>query len=370
MNLSTKALAILWFSPSVGIGQGQAASAKGAAKSVFGQEHPEENEEASIETLKMISIDTIKKKYPLTNRPVRRDAHPKTFAVVVAQFIVLDDLPSELRYGVFKTNHTYDALIRFSAGGDSIKADTVQERRGMAIKILGVDGQKILDTERNEKTQDFVMMNFPAFAVTNLKDYIDFFEARSAGEKSFAEFLRKHPDIAQRLEAMDTNVVNNPLQAQYWSTTPYKLGPGAMKFSAKAISRWDHEPPVKPGSDYLREALLRQIVQEDVYFDFLIQTQTDPIKMPIENSMVIWDEALSPYRRVAIIRIPKQDPRAIRDLELAEQLSFTPWHASPDLRPLGSINRSRRTIYETLSMLRQEMNGIPHREPTEVPRPQ
>jgi hypothetical protein len=91
--------------------------------------------------------------------------------------------------------------------------------------------------------------------------------------------------------------------------------------------------------------------------------------MPIENSMVIWDEGISPHRRVAIIRIPKQDPRAIDDMKLAEELSFTPWHALPELRPLGSINRSRKTIYKTLSSVRHEMNGVPMQEPTSLPRP-
>lgn len=351
-------------------GSAKAQPLKNGVTPGIGQEISEPDEESLIEDLKNFSIDAIKKTYPPTNRPVRRDAHPKTFGVVVAEFIVLDNLPQELRYGVFKSPHRYEALIRFSAGGDSIKPDTVQERRGMAIKLLGVEGEKTLESELHEKTQDFVLMNFPAFAVSNLKDYFDFFEARSAGDKAFADFERKHPEIAQRLTEMNGSVLDNPLQAQYWSTTAYKLGPGAMKFSAKPISRWDQHAQGKGGPDYLREALLKQIGQEDVYFEFLLQTQVDPIKMPIENSLVIWDETLSPYRRVAIIRIPKQDPKAIRDLDLAEQLSFTPWHTLPEERPLGSINRARRSIYETLSTLRHEMNGLPHREPTELPRPQ
>jgi hypothetical protein len=345
---------------------GEAAQVKNPA---LGQEIMEEDEDVLTESLKVFSMDLIKNKYPPGKRPARRDAHPKTFGVVTAEFIVLDHLPQELRYGVFKVPRKFDALIRFSAGGDSIKPDNVQERRGMAIKLLGVEGEKLLDAERYEKTQDFVLMNFPAFAASNLRDYLEFFRSRLAGPEKFNDFLRKHPEIAQRLREMDEVVVHNPFEAQYWSTTPYKLGPKAMKFSAKPLRSSTQKPQVPLGPDYLREALLKQIMHEDVTFEFLIQTQVDPVKMPIENSMVVWDEKLSPYRRVALIRIPKQDPRAIKDLELAETLSFTPWHALPDLRPLGSINRSRRSIYEALSTLRHDMNGSTRREPTELPRP-
>jgi hypothetical protein len=344
------------------------AQANGLPAPKIGEERIEENEEAIIREIKDFSVNLIKKKYA-SHPPARRDAHPKTFGVVTAEFIVLDKLPTDLRYGVFKEARTFDAFIRFSAGGDTIKSDRVQERRGMAIKLLGVEGEKILESERNEKTQDFVLMNFPAFAATNLKDYLEFFKARSAGDEIFKKFLEMHPEIAERLKEMDQNVIYNPLQAQYWSTTPYKLGPGAMKFSARAISRSGAAQPKNPSDNYLREALLKQVTQEDVYFEFLIQTQVDPVRMPIENSMVIWDEGISPHRRVAIIRIPKQDPRAIDDMKLAEELSFTPWHALPELRPLGSINRSRKTIYKTLSSVRHEMNGVPMQEPTSLPRP-
>ena len=36
----------------------------------------------------------------------------------------------------------------------------------------------------------------------------------------------------------------------------------------------------------------------------------------------------------------------------------------PDHRPLGGINRARRTIYETISRLRHQRNSAPRREPT------
>ena len=102
--------------------------------------------------------------FPEGKRPVLRDAHPKAHGLVSAQFIVLDGLPDELRHGVFKTPRTYNALIRFSAGNVEVQKDTVPQAAGMAIKLLGVDGEKLLEDEKDAKTQDFIMINAPIFS--------------------------------------------------------------------------------------------------------------------------------------------------------------------------------------------------------------
>lgn len=69
---------------------------------------------------------------------------------------------------------------------------------------------------------------------------------------------------------------------------------------------------------------------------------------------------MSPFQRVAIIRIPKQDISA---------KSWVDFAALPEHRPLGSNNRARRAIYEAISEFRHEMNGVPREEPTEIPVP-
>jgi hypothetical protein len=35
----------------------------------------------------------------------------------------------------------------------------------MAIKLLGVEGEKLLESEKDAKTQDFIMISFPGFFV-------------------------------------------------------------------------------------------------------------------------------------------------------------------------------------------------------------
>lgn len=307
-------------------------------------------------------IKRLSVQYPPGTQTVPRDAHPKTHGLVRAEFIVLGNLPDELRYGVFKEPRIFKALIRFSASGSMIRADTIPEARGMAIKLLDIGGDKAIPSQRDAKSQDFLMINFPVFPIRELKDYVQFFDAQSEG--AAAEFWRSHPEEFKLNEAFSAQRLHNPLRGQYFSQTPYRLGPHAIKFSARPSFRTADPLPVNPGPEYLREALLRQVQTEDVYFDFMVQLQIDPRRMPVENPMVLWDEALSPFQRVAIIRIPKQDPKEFKDLELAEALSFSPWHALPDHRPLGSINRARRVVYDELSKYRHGRNSEPHkREP-------
>ena len=333
--------------------------------SALAQETIEPGEKELIDEITRASLDRLRSQFPPGTGPVLRDAHPKAHGLVRAQFIVLDGLPPELRFGVFKTPRTFDALIRFSAGNVEVQEDTVPQAAGMAIKLLGVEGEKLLEKEKDAKTQDFIMINAPIFFVRNLKDYALLHEDMAKGQ--LKEFFRTRPAETNAIKIIRGQQFFNPLQVRYWSMTPYLLGDRAIKFSATPLSRNANLPPEQTGPDFLREAMMKQVGAEDVYFEFGIQLQSDPLKMPVEDPIVMWDEAVSPFQRVAIIRIPKQDISAKSWVDFGENLSFTPWHSLPEHRPLGSNNRARRVIYEAISEFRHERNGVPREEPTEIP---
>jgi hypothetical protein len=85
--------------------------------------------------------------------------------------------------------------------------------------------------------------------------------------------------------------------------------------------------------------------------------------MPVEDALVEWKESDSPFVKVATLRIPRQDLSSGVDLRVAENLSFTPWHALPEQAPLGGINRTRKVAYQAISKARHEQNGVPRVEP-------
>lgn len=329
------------------------------------QEVIEPDEAASIAEIKRLSIERLRRQFPDGQRPMLRDAHPKAHGLVSAEFIVLDGLPDELRHGVFAKPGTYQALVRFSAGNVEVQEDTIPQAAGMAVKLLGVDGPKLLQREADAQTQDFIMINAPVFFVSNLKDYVGIHEALDAGR--LLEFLQERPRLLEAIMIVRGQRINNPVQVRYWSMTPYLLGERAVKFSAKPLSRTANEPPSELGPDFKRDSMIEQVGSEDIYYEFEVQLQADPQSMPVEDPVVQWDEAVSPFQRVALIRIPRQDITAEEWVEFGENLSFTPWHSLAEHRPLGSNNRARLDIYEAISNFRHEMNGVRTQEPTSIP---
>ena len=343
-----------------------------------GREYPPSSEAAAIRKIEQI----VSKKYEEDFEEgtlARRDEHPKSHGCVKAEFIVHDN-PRDLQYGVFKAPRTYSAWVRFSSSDPTSPSDKKRDAHGMAVKLLGVEGEKVLENEKHLMTQDFVMANHNVFFVRSASDYLRFISAFAAGGvgglilsfvlgvKPFEwRFLnpfkwRLH-EFINMLKATQ-KAITNPLQIQYWSQCPSKLGPHAIKFSAKPVSAKVDAKPDSPSDNFLQEAVTRQLKKEGVDFDFMVQLQTDPVKMPVEDSTIVWDEKLSPFQKVATIRIPAQNPDSPAQLEFSEHLSFTPWHSLPDHRPLGNTNRIRRVVYELVSRLRHQKNKVARVEPT------
>ncbi len=86
--------------------------------------------------------------------------------------------------------------------------------------------------------------------------------------------------------------------------------------------------------------------------------------MPIEDASVQWPEDQSPYVSVARILIPAQDAWSADRVSLVEErMSFNPWHALAAHRPLGAMNRVRRTVYEHAAQFRAQHNRKERVEP-------
>lgn len=333
------------------------------------QEYPPLGEAAAIEAIEQITRAMITQTYPEGNRPAKRDQHTKDHGCVRGEFTVDPNLPEEARFGVFKEPRTYPVWIRFSNGFERSRPDYKPDVRGIAIKLMGVEGEKVLPEEKFEKTQDFLLINYPVFFIRNAIDYLDFFQKRA--ENKMIRFFfpgwnpaqwRFHEFIVALLSVKDQ--VPNLLSVQYWSNLPYKLGPRAIRFTLIPTS-----PPLKnlPNfnvENYLRKGVIEYLQEREARFDFLIQFQTDPYKMPIEDGTIDWDERRSPFQKVATLTIPRQTFNSRAQQEFCENLSFSPWHCLPDHQPLGGINRVRRQVYQAISKLRHEMNQAPRREPT------
>jgi catalase len=332
------------------------------AKKQLAQEYPPPGEAAVIADL----AERLKQRI-IKNNPtgiMRRDAHPKMHGLVKAEFIVEPDLPEELRVGLFREPRTYQTWVRFSNQSDPMQPDIKADIRGMAIKLMGVPGEKLLEGE----THDFIVISTDAFVTRNVEQFDGMIKAMQTGTLAQLWFFATHLHTVVNL-AKAMKKFANPLQIRYFSTTPYLFGTRAVKYSAIPHVAEPDAIPANPGPDYLREAMIRQLEGGEARFDFAVQFQTDADTMPIEDPSIVWSESVSPFRKVATIRILQQSFDSEKQRELGENLSYTPWRVLPEHRPLGGINRARKVVYDFISTFRHEYNHVPRVEPTswEIP---
>lgn len=273
---------------------------------------------------------------------------------VDAEFTVPDGLEPELRVGLFAQPRTYRARIRFANA--TSQSDLERDVRGMSIKVSGVSGGNLTP---GESYQDFILNSYPVMMVGGTREFLDLLRANEEGGGRRVLFFLSHPRAAAVALASRQHATSH-LELPYWSTTPYLFGAGrAVKYIARPASTQTTPLPEPLTGNYLSERLAAHLAREAAQFDFLVQFQTDSKKMPIEDASVEWRERDSPYRRVAQIRILPQTLDSPAHAASCEGMSFNPWHALPDHRPLGDFNRARRDIYRAMTAFRHERHAVP-----------
>jgi hypothetical protein len=323
-------------------------------------------EEAHLDSI----IASFEKQMRLLWKPGRfeRGGNTKTHGIVRGEYMIHDNLPGELRHGIYAQPRMYRAWVRFSGPGPYITPDIDDIGfMSISIKLLGVPGPKLMDEEKF--TQDMFGVSTPTFVTpdTDANAQLQVESLKNTQIYYFLNFHRSHV-LDFIMQALWLKTQSSPFEAPYFSCVPYLLGEGhAMQYSVWPRStRRTPIPrlPLRPPDDYLRDAMVATLAKEDVEFDIRLQRQTDSHLMPLENNAVLWPEKLSPRVSVATLRIPRQKFDFPAQLDFAKSLSYNPWHCIPEHRPLGNQSRARRRMYDTLSKLRHSMNGVPLYEPT------
>ena len=298
----------------------------------------------------------------------RRDAHPKGHGCVVATFKV-DKVQDRFAFGVFAQPGQYDALIRFSSGSPTLQPDFMKDARGMAVKLFNVPGKKLLPFEEDDTTQDFTMMNNPVFFIRTLEEYAQFNQMLAYGNpKAYFIDPTGNPLKWHLRELWLGTGTQKPrpdslATTRFYSASAYALGPNAyIKYSAVPCSSNKVMPPDAKQSkeldyDYLRLELANQAAAGSACFDFMVQAQVPGKNMPVEDTTVEWNEADSPFIKVATITF-KPDPNnnSAENNTACEAMSFNPWHSLASHRPVGVMNRVRKALYQEMSRFRTTKN--------------
>ena len=297
---------------------------------------------------------------------VARGAHAKAHACLRAYFDVLPDIRSEFRYGVFaEPGRRYRTWVRFSNGHYDLETshDYKNDARGMALKLMGIDGDPLEQDGVNGPAQDFLMANTPVFFVRNMPDYNSFI-ANPEDLKDF--FFPGWNPFKWRIREVSAGkrVLSPPpasvLDPMYFSITPYKLGPRNIKFAARPCHVRDAQEPVideNTGADFLQDQLRAELGRTGACFIYQVQVQRpDADGMSLDDATEAWPEQDAPFVPLATITIPRQDFSGEEQAQFCENLSFAPWHALPEHRPVGQLNRLRRHAYPASSGYRHERN--------------
>lgn len=295
----------------------------------------------------------------------QRFGNTKTFGVLRGELAVLPGLPEHLRRGIFAQARSYPAWVRFSGPGPYSPPDLEDYGQcSVGIKVMGVEGPTLHDDER--ATQDLILVSPASFVTPDIRE-----------NAKLQRWVRAKAPVGYAINPGDSHLLHlamqllyspmhaNPLEVQYYSNVPFLLGEGqAVQYSLKPASAGRTRIPVRPSENYLREAMIETLAADEWVFDFMVQVQTDPHRMPIEDATVKWPERLSPYVTVARLRLPAQRFDSDAQLTFADVLRYNPWHSRPEHQPLGNSNRARRRMYAELARLRQGMNHVEHLEPT------
>jgi hypothetical protein len=281
---------------------------------------------------------------------VARGLHVKQNLGLTAELVIDEALPEHARHGLGAKPGRYPAYVRISNGTGGRQHDRKGDIRGFALKVVGVDGKKVIPGMETARTQDFLLINHPTIAVRNADEFLHIVRAmqnpllllpRLIGGVGFGRALGILKKAGKDVGMKVVSVATTP----YFSAAPIAWGPYAVKVSI--LPRAKNEAGAKPGSaaDYLGEELTKRVQAGPVVYDFRIQHYTDPASTPIEEHDKEWQ---APWLTIGTLTIPQQDPTSPRGqkvTELVDKASFDPWHALVEHKPIGNVMRARNHAY-------------------------
>ena len=337
---------------------------------------PPAGEAQAIDEVRARALAAIKKRYPESEQTlVRRDAHAKAHGCVKASFEVDPALAPELRVGTFsQPGQRFKALIRFSNGAFEPGPDTGSDGRGMAIKIIDAEPQE-KSAPRQRRPHDILMINFPAFFSPDVADYKDFAQSGAltgAGDGLRRYFVPGFNPLNWRVRqgyiaySIASQKISSPLAVRYFSMAPFGFGSGrAAKYSARPCAgSAATDTAASAGPNFLGDTLRARLSSGSACFELLVQERKPG--MPLDDATVEWSETASPFRHVGKVEIPAQKIDAPGRAQTCESLTFNPWNAPDEQRPLGGINRVRKAVYDEISRYRTQRNNVSPADPASV----
>jgi len=258
-------------------------------------------------------------------------------------------LPEHARHGIFASPRTFDARVRWSNGSGKRQSDKAGDVRGIAVKVLGVAGEKALGGSE-AKTQDFLAIQSSSTPFRTADEFMTFVRAAESPATLLFKLIGglgfgRTFTVLKQIAGSAGKPVGSLAGTTFYSALPIRVGPYAARFAFVPRQATDAVPAEGRGREYLAEDLRARLAKGPIAYDLRLQFFEDEAKTPIEDGSVDWS---SPYVDVGRLTIPTQDVTSEAGKKLAaevEAMSFDPWHALVEHTPLGGIMRARKVAY-------------------------
>jgi hypothetical protein len=255
----------------------------------------------------------------------------------------------------------------------------------MAIKVLDVDGQKVLPADPQPRTQDFLLVNHPTISSGDVHTYrrdqallLQTSKAPEGVQLAATAALRGAADVLRKVgidktggPAGQAKPHTHLLGEAYYSQGAIRFGKYVAKIEAIPISDnltelTGQHVSVRNPSAY-RDLTTEFFATRGGVWEIRAQLATNLEETPIEDASIEWPEEVTPYRTVATLTVDPQDSFSDeRRVYADDDLSFNPWHCLLEHQPLGSIMRVRRPVYDDSTAERARLNDRPRQEPASI----
>src|SRR5262245_14393368 len=170
-----------------------------------------------------------------------RALHAKGNAGYAATFEVLP-VPADYQHGLFATPSSHAAYVRFSNGAGRIQPDKAPDIRGVAIKVLDVDGRKVIPGLEAARTQDFLFIQAAAGAFRGPDEFVEFVRIASGSKlallpRLIGRFgpLRPFALIRSLMRSLSTSR-NSFAEQRFYTALPIRYGPHAAKLDLRCTT--------------------------------------------------------------------------------------------------------------------------------------
>lgn len=299
-----------------------------------------------------------------------RGTHVKTQAVAKGTLTVSPDLPDHLAQGLFSHGpQTHDVAIRFANEPTFLQDDRAPGPRGCGMKVFGVPGAEgdFMDPAgATSHSHDFTFNNAPIIELRDLPTCLEIISLREqhfSDGRGLEEALKQRPD--SDLQFAPAALPNRHfLSYTMYSQSAFRWGPHVAKYALFPVGKTQRELALcqitsdadpEQHSAWLRE----HFRSHDAEFDFRVQMLRDLGAQSVEDCSVEWDQEDFPFETVGRVVLPRgQDVfDARRRVFWEEGVKLNPWFGLEAHRPLGSVNRLRRSLYQRSVAKRGELNA-------------